>query len=395
MIQSDALPKRPYQRVADSLREQIEAGHWAAGEMLPGRQQLARQQGVALGTLERAIAALIFEGLLRVEDRRGTFVVAAPPITSPANAKFQSAASRDGEPLVATIGIAATVAPYSGGEDYESQWPIQVLHGCEHRLASDTGLTMRFLNTVRPGQPDLPVAEAVTRLLDEGVDAVIAIGLAVPPGFAAQFASTRIPLVFAAYDRAEHPFPQVYVDDIAAGAMAARHLLERGYRHLLYFQPFTAGWTTERLVGVQAVLGNAEGESALRVLPAAPTGLPSHSHEQRTIARQCAPSVLDAVREGGTGVIATNDAVAEGFMEAARERGLEAGRDYGLVGFDDRARDHGVTSLRPPLSELGGEAAGLALRLLRGASAPTRIALQHRLMARSSTAPARMEVERA
>jgi LacI family transcriptional regulator len=359
---------------------------WQAGEMLPGRRQLSAQYGVALTTVERAVGALMSEGLLRAEDRRGTFVAATTDRASHSGSR-RAGQSVSG-PLVATVGIVANVLPYEGGEGYERQWPVQVLHGCEGRLASEPGLTMRFLNTVSSGEPDRPLTDALDQLLDESVDAVIVIGANVPSNLVARFASTRVPLVFAAYDRAEHPFPQVYVDDVAAGALAARHLLERGYPRLLYFQPLAVDWSAERLAGVEAVIGKTADPSGLRVLPVDPDDSVGLAPDQRAAAHRRAREVLGAADWAkGTGVIAPNDAMAEGFMEAAQEQGLEAGEDYGILGFDDWGRDCGLTSLRPPLRELGEEAAGMTMRLLRGESAPVRIALQHRLIARSSTAP--------
>jgi DNA-binding LacI/PurR family transcriptional regulator len=373
--------------------------------MVPGRRQLAAQHGVALTTLERAVATLTDEGLLRTEDRRGTFVTqpdgsgghaasgvqsGARPDGSSGHAAFrvQSGAWPGGDPLVATVGIVVGLVPYPARRTYESQWPVQVLEACEHQLACEPGVTMRVLNVVTPGPTHRPLPEAVDQLLSEGVDAVIVIGERVEPAFVARHAGMAIPLVFAAYDRAAHPFPQVYADDVAAGQLAAGHLLERGYRRLAYFRPFAADWATERLEGIRSVLGAGAEASPLKVLPAEPEAALELAPGQRAAAyRHARRELADPGWLHGTGVIASNDAMAEGFVEAVQELGLTAGRDYAIVGFDDRARETGLTSLRPPLTELGEEVAHLALRMLRGGAAPTRIALRHRLIARSSTAP--------
>jgi LacI family transcriptional regulator len=222
--------------------------------------------------------------------------------------------------------------------------------------------------------------------MDERVAAIILVGNPpVSPEFIARHAATRTPIVFASFERGDHPFPQVYIDNMTAGAAAARHLLTRGYSRLLYFQPFAATWSDERLAGVRSVLGASAADSArLRVIPDRPE--PAEIPNQRELAYQRALEVLaDDAWAAQTGVIAVNDEAAEGFARAATERGLVAARDYGLVGFDDRARELGLTSLRPPLEELGREAAGLAVRLLRGEAPPLRIALQYRVIARTSS----------
>ena len=121
--------------------------------------------------------------------------------------------------------------------------------------------------------------------------------------------------------------------------------------------------------------------------PPKPQALVGLENIQRQMALDAARDVLAAGFAAGTGVIAPNDTVAEAFIEVATEHGLTAGRDYGMVGFDDRARDCGLTSLRPPLATLGDETAQLALRLLRGEDTPNRVVLQHRLIARTSSLP--------
>ena len=378
---------RPHERLAHALRECVRTGFWRNGQMIPGRHALAREHGVALSTVERAVSTLISEGMLRADDRRGTFVTASPDERPEATWKPPAGATRR-EPVVATVGIVAAVVPYDRGSLYESQWPVQVLHGCEHRLAAEPGVTVRFLNTVTPGQADLPVAIAVDRLLGEGADAVILIGQEPSAEELDRLEAVRMPVALATYDPLPLAVPQVYIDSAVGGALAARHLLERGYERLVYFQPFTAVWTEQRLAGVKACLaGLRRPPRLLRVIPGDPSHSLSLAGDQQAMARQRALAVLRAGWQPGTGVIAPNDSVARGFMEAAEACGLSAGCDFGIVGFDDQARDVGLTSLRPPLAALGEEVARLTIRLLHGEDAPSRVALQHRLIARTSTRP--------
>jgi len=127
----------------------------------------------------------------------------------------------------------------------------------------------------------------------------------------------------------------------------------------------------------------------LRVFPAtAVDGALLGADEQEAAGYAAGRALLRVAWRAGTGVIAPNDNVALGFMRAAAERGLAAGEDYAIVGFDDWHREAHLTSLRPPLDALGEEGARLVARLLRGEDAVSRIALQHQLIARSSSAPA-------
>ncbi len=60
----------------DDLRARIAAGDLTPGERLPSGRDLARQYGVALMTVQKALSALQDAGLLVSHRGRGTFVTA-------------------------------------------------------------------------------------------------------------------------------------------------------------------------------------------------------------------------------------------------------------------------------------------------------------------------------
>ncbi|MDQ1677811.1 MAG: hypothetical protein QOC93_2955 [Actinomycetota bacterium] len=78
-------PRPPYLQVAEDLRASIDAGEFQPGEKLPSGRDLSRRYGVALMTMQRAIALLRDEGLVASYQGRGVFVrspqtdAAAPP----------------------------------------------------------------------------------------------------------------------------------------------------------------------------------------------------------------------------------------------------------------------------------------------------------------------------
>jgi GntR family transcriptional regulator len=75
-----AAPDQPapgqsrYGWLAASLRARITQGEWVPGTALPAEAALAKEHGVALGTLRQALALLVAEGLLERQHGRGTFV---------------------------------------------------------------------------------------------------------------------------------------------------------------------------------------------------------------------------------------------------------------------------------------------------------------------------------
>jgi GntR family transcriptional regulator len=70
--QREGMP--PYQRIAATLRQQIESGDLPPGAMLPSLTRLAQEEGVAKGTIVKAFAVLRGEGLIYTVQGWGTFV---------------------------------------------------------------------------------------------------------------------------------------------------------------------------------------------------------------------------------------------------------------------------------------------------------------------------------
>lgn len=66
----------PYQRIAAELRQRIESGELAPGDMLPSIRRLAQEEGVALITAQKALRVLKDEGLTYSIQGWGTFVKA-------------------------------------------------------------------------------------------------------------------------------------------------------------------------------------------------------------------------------------------------------------------------------------------------------------------------------
>ncbi len=68
----DRRPK--YQRIADSLREAIEAGEYGPGDRLPGENDLMTTYGVARMTARQALGVLRDEGVAEARKGAGVFV---------------------------------------------------------------------------------------------------------------------------------------------------------------------------------------------------------------------------------------------------------------------------------------------------------------------------------
>jgi GntR family phosphonate transport system transcriptional regulator len=69
--------------IAETLRAEIAAGHYAPGARLPTEAGLAARFGVNRHTVRRALAALGAEGLVHSRRGAGAFVAAPPPAEYP------------------------------------------------------------------------------------------------------------------------------------------------------------------------------------------------------------------------------------------------------------------------------------------------------------------------
>lgn len=73
-------PQARYRQVADELRAAIRRGEYPPGTALPSQPELARKYGLNQTSINRAIAILRAEGLVRVEHGRGAFVQEIPAV---------------------------------------------------------------------------------------------------------------------------------------------------------------------------------------------------------------------------------------------------------------------------------------------------------------------------
>ena len=74
-LRSPLAATRPkHARLRQAIAAAIDRGHWKEGEPLPPELDLVRMTSLSLGTVQRAIQALVAEGRLRRVKGRGTFV---------------------------------------------------------------------------------------------------------------------------------------------------------------------------------------------------------------------------------------------------------------------------------------------------------------------------------
>ena len=247
-----------------------------------------------------------------------------------------------------------------------------LIRGAE-RTATHAGYTLVLAETQE--------SEHAERLLIERLasttDGVILTSSRLSDGAIRAVAKT-CPLVVL--NRFVHQVPSVASDNIRAVKRAVEHLAGCGHRAVTYLAGPEASWADGmRWRGVLEA-GHELDLKVRRVGPNLPTITGGRQAAQRW---QEAPT---------TGVVAYNDLVAVGFMQAVSEAGLQVPRDVSVVGFDN-IRDAGLvrpklTTIASPLVSLGSAAVN---HLLKTGVAPVRrdqaVILPARVILRESTGP--------
>lgn len=235
-----------------------------------------------------------------------------------------------------------------------SQWERDVATGFARRLQGRAQIDLSWFNRDQP-LPEAPPA---------GTAGVLCASL--DRRRLAALATWALPTVNCCLMPGS-PIPQVTVDDLAVGRLAANHLLGLGWRELALVGPRLPYWRVRR-AAIEACAREAGTRCHLPEGGRTPDW--QHGPEDSFIAWLAAlPRPL--------GIIACNDTTALAVMLACRSAGLVPGLDAALVGADDEAALRGL--LDPPLStvavageQVGRTSADLLLRLLAGAAPPPR-----------------------
>ncbi|GCE10588.1 substrate-binding domain-containing protein [Tengunoibacter tsumagoiensis] len=407
-----------YERIAQDLREKILDGKWAINSALPSRPKLASEYQVAPLTIERAINILLAEGVLHSINGRGTFVHALPqssvqkqsvqelPVPEISH-NHEHLVGRSAKTKALTVALidgdmpaSPTLSPHPNPETGQD-WMTLILTSLQRSWSRIGG---RSISISRFEGIDLhsvfTLKEALLLAIEQGATAIAISNILDVQNVTSIVLSTidiqEIPVVLFSWEPLITPLPYVIYDHAYAGYSAVQHLLAEGYDPIYYLDIIDWWWSKERLRGVKAALRDAgRSESELQLVQmdklAFETLVQSQSADSwNPYAEGYAAGkhfFMANKKPSQAGFIAPNDWAALGWLTAAQEVGLSAGRDFGLIGFDNipRADRSGLTTLAPPLEEMGQEAARLLLAMMQGHPTSLHSSLRSHLMIRTST----------
>ena len=189
------------------------------------------------------------------------------------------------------------------------------------------------------------------------------------PQLAAAFTAAGVPFVNL-NDQAPVPgVPHIESDNRAIGALAAEHLIDRGFTHFAYCGFSDQAWAVGRREGFRARL--AERGHACDVWETPWTGPAAHPWEREQ--GQIADWLRSLPRP--VGLMACNDMRGQHVLDAAQRIDLAVPEELAVIGVDDDAVlcnlcHPPLSSVVPNADRVGYEAAALLDRLMAGQAPP-------------------------
>ena len=357
--QVESSPTVPLQ-LRSVLVEEIQRGVYGVDGKLPSERALADRFAVSRTSVRECLNILVKDGLLVRIVGKGTYIASASniPVSSPAGNRNQ---------LAFLIGqnIFQFVEPgYT-----------RILIGAE-QACRQMGYSLLFHSvTDEETDPKLPLSpgeglrgclvagglrkKSLESLLDRGVPVVLT------------------DLVVDGNTSAVGP-------DYASGtAQALEHLVGLGHRKVGFvgFPNSEKYQTFWRKLEVLDLRYNPHWVQFLQLPDVEPGILAGYHATQAMLAGGSLP----------TAILATNDLVAMGVIEALKLAGVSVPQDVGVIGYDDLGRDQNppLTTICSYPEEVGRRAAQILIEQLNGVSAPNRVAVPTQLLVRGSTAPPR------
>jgi len=338
----------PYAKIKDDIKKRILEGEWLRDAKLPSSRNFAASYQASVNTVEKAIKELCAEGLLKRDNRRGTFI--------DNGVSSRLGQRRSGLVAASVIGIENPLwaTALRGIED------VLHVHGY-HLLSYSDDRSLDKLESLIKG--------AVAKRVD---------GVVLSPFIDREnlerneklfewLRANGIPLVFL--DR--HPYssdiPFVTSDNVAGAYNLTKQLLDQGHRNVLFIRHSDLSTLHERLLGArQAYL-----DAGIPFRPEQDLLIQTRFENFKEEFEAYSLRVADGIRESGcTAVFAANDQIAEAVIAAFDKLGLRVPEDVSLVCYDavnlNRKLKLDVTGVNQPFYDMGRTAAVQLMNLIEG-----------------------------
>lgn len=350
----DLSPK--YYQLKTHLLSQIQRGELISGQRLDTENVLAKQFKLSRQTVRQALGELENEGWIVRQQGRGTFVTDQ---------------TRKPKPIGL---IVKSLTNYTFPE---------IVRGIENRLNA-AGYELKFY--LSQDDPELE-AECLKRVLNSEVD-----GLIIEPAkniepcsnlhYYQELGKKHIPYLFLHSFWSELDPAYIILDDCQGGYLATQYLLNLGHRRI-------AGiFNIESSQGVNRKAGYKKALLEYGIQPE-PWLIGDYQYriDHGTFSFQFMQEILKRPQYP-TAIFCYNDLDAIRALEAIRQVGLKVPDDISLIGYNDSGlttvSEVKLTSVKHPKRDMGLEAAGLMISMIKHRIEKPRMIVQPELIIRSS-----------
>ena len=223
------------------------------------------------------------------------------------------------------------------------------------RGLQDRGLRPLLVNLTDETDP----AASVRLLRQYSVDGVIVASSTLMPGFARAFRDAGVPVVHSFGRMASNPLVHVVgIDNVECGRMAARTLIERGYRHI----GFLGGPILRRSRGLRA-------NGFYEVARAHPEVKATHSFATAyTFDAGRVEMIKRLMTDPAEAYFCGDDVIAIGALSAAESAELTVPEDVGLLGLNDMEmaswENINLTTIHQPVPQIIASSIDLVASML-------------------------------
>jgi GntR family transcriptional regulator of arabinose operon len=352
--------KPKYQQLKEYLMGMIKDKNLVPGSKIPSENELAKKFNISRHTVRKAISELSNEGWLTTSQGKGTFV---------RNSLKKTHHSR-------IIGVVTTylndyIFPsiIRGIDQVLSQNGYNIVLGCtDNQFDKEKVCLTNLLNQNIDG---LIVETTKSALPNPNIELYM------------EFEKRGIPVLFIHGRYKDYKASSVYEDDVQAGYLAAKHLIELGHRKIGGIFKIDDIQGHERFRGfIRAIQESGVDLADSRII-----WFDTNDIHIKFVKN---PSgLLNGFLSDCTGIVCYNDQISLKIIDVVREKGIAVPKQLSIVSFDDSdlAVVSGVklTTVAHPKEKLGMKAAELIIKMLEEPGRVYQVKIKPELIVRSSS----------
>jgi LacI family transcriptional regulator len=343
-----------FTKVFEALERAILEGKFAHGKRLPSESELCQRFKVSRPTAARALRELQQMGVITRKAGSGSYLT-PPHATKPATSR--------------TLGL---FVPGLGNTEILSPICNEIT-----RYAQAQGCSVRWGDASTPINSSEDALRLCQQYIENPVDGIFFAPIESIAGrdvwnrkIADAFAQKGIPMVLLDRDLGEFPsqseFDMVGIDNVVAGIMLTRHLLEQGRKRICFTaRPHYPSTTNLRLLGCR------EGLRLYGPKPKVKYRLAHYGHptDAQFVSRMLEASTPDAI-------ICSNDQTAALLIRTLTQLHYSVPGQIAVAGFDDveyaSLLTPALTTMRQPCSEIARTAVRTLLERINNPQLPPR-----------------------